>query len=223
MSWVWNHYQTIKMMTLSLALGVDVPPSWWDWGDTLWLACWMPLGLLVGLTGTEGVGCPRQIQNGILNVNAVYWKQWVSTQHWTMFGVLCIHKWIQTIVLDDILVARCPHLSNSICLLFVLYGLRFAWQFRSLLFDEVLFLLFHQSSTKSVKSNAPFSWCLGALRCRRGQWAVHVTGINSRPEPPMVGTCTPSHPRARKLFPATPQFEILDTIDDPGYITLQVS
>ena len=39
----------------------------------------------------------------------------------------------------------------------------------------------------------------------------------------MVGACTPSHPRALKLIPATPQFEILDTIDDPGYITLQVS
>lgn len=39
----------------------------------------------------------------------------------------------------------------------------------------------------------------------------------------MVGACTPSHLHARKPISVTPQFELLDTTHDPGYITLQVS
>ena len=64
---------------------------------------------------------------------------------------------------------------------------------------------------------------LGAPRRTRDQWKAHVIAINSRLKSLKVGTCISCGFRTRKLISATPQFEIVDIIDNPGSITLQVS
>ena len=64
---------------------------------------------------------------------------------------------------------------------------------------------------------------LGAPRRTRDQWKAHVITINSRLKSVKVGTYILCGLRARKLTSATPQFEIVDIIDNPGSITLEVS
>ena len=64
---------------------------------------------------------------------------------------------------------------------------------------------------------------LGAPRRTRDQWKAHAVAINSRLKSLKVGTCISCGLRVQKLISATPQFETVDIIDNPGSITLQVS
>ena len=66
---------------------------------------------------------------------------------------------------------------------------------------------------------------LGAPRRTGDRWKAHVVATSSRLKSLKVGTCISCGLRAhtQKLISATPQFEIFDIIDNPGFITLQVS
>ena len=66
---------------------------------------------------------------------------------------------------------------------------------------------------------------LGAPRRTKDQWKAHVIAINSSLKSLKVGTYTPSVSTEveSKLIPAMLQFEILDTVDNPGSITLHVN
>ena len=79
------------------------------------------------------------------------------------------------------------------------------------------------SSSETGTDVGRFPTRLGAPRRTRDQWKAHVVAINSRLKSVKVGTCISCGLRVQKLISATPQFEIVDIIDNPGSITLQVS
>ena len=79
------------------------------------------------------------------------------------------------------------------------------------------------SSSETGTDVGRFPTRLGAPRRTRDQWKAHVVAINSRLKSLKVGTCISCGLRVQKLISATPQFEIVDIIDNPGFITLQVS
>ena len=79
------------------------------------------------------------------------------------------------------------------------------------------------SSSETGTDVGRFPTRLGAPRRTRDQWKAHVVAINSRLKSLKVGTCISCGLRVQKLISATPQFEIVDIIDNTGFITLQVS
>ena len=79
------------------------------------------------------------------------------------------------------------------------------------------------SSKETGTDVGGFPTRLGAPRCMRDQWKVHVVTINSRLKSVKVETCILCGLRAQKPILVTPQFDIIDIIDNPGSITLEVS
>ena len=79
------------------------------------------------------------------------------------------------------------------------------------------------SSSETGTDVGRFPTRLGAPRRTRDQWKAHVVAINSRLKSVKVETCILCGLRAQKPISTTPQFEIVDIIDNTGFITLQVS
>ena len=79
------------------------------------------------------------------------------------------------------------------------------------------------SSSETGTDVGRFPTRLGAPRRVRDQWKAHVVAINSRLKSVKVETCILCGLRAQKPISTTPQFEIVDIIDNPGSITLEVS
>ena len=79
------------------------------------------------------------------------------------------------------------------------------------------------SSSETGTDVGRFQTGLGAPRRVRDQWKAHVVAINSRLKSVKVETCILCGLRAQKPISTTPQFEIVDIIDNPGSITLEVS
>ena len=88
-------------------------------------------------------------------------------------------------------------------------------------------LVYPRTSSETGTYSGRYPTRLGAPRRTRDQYSMEGAcrrdQLQLRLKPLRVGTCISCGFRTQKFISATPQFEILDIIDNPGSITFQVS